>query len=123
VGILKLTIDNEFSHQRDLSKVADFTGLWFSGLAIGPILSGLLSNPQYKFSQDLDKIALFRNYPYVFPAIVNMFIICTVVAAILIIYPEYHPQKKQYQKMESTLFLQSVLYQSQNEFTKVNTNL
>jgi hypothetical protein len=50
VGVTKLTIDNIFNPKKDMSRVVDFSSLWFLGLGIGSTLSGLLSNPQQKFS-------------------------------------------------------------------------
>mmetsp|Transcript_5304 Transcript_5304/g.4896 ORF Transcript_5304/g.4896 Transcript_5304/m.4896 type:complete len:441 (-) Transcript_5304:648-1970(-) len=129
VALVKLTIDNKFNPKRDMQKVIDMAGLWFFGLALGCSISGILSDASMKFVDRMPiSVAFFKTYPFTLPGMINLLLSLLLMGFIYIFYPSptLNNNKKPvhvrlYEKMQSTMFFQSVFFLSQNEFTKVIT--
>jgi hypothetical protein len=104
VALIKLTIDNKFSPKRDMQKVVDFVGLWFMGLILGVSISGIFSNTSQKFTEYLQKFPIFTNYPFFLPSFFNISLLLILVLMIICFSPDSLVIRKQYKKMQSTMF-------------------
>lgn len=95
-----------------MQKIVDYAGLWFIGLALGSSATGILSNPQDKFSPDLSEIIVFKSYPFLLPFIFNSIVAIILIIIVFVMFPKENDKKKQYKKMQGTMFFQSIFFLS-----------
>ncbi|KAJ6611122.1 major facilitator superfamily multidrug-resistance, DHA1 sub-family [Mycena sp. CBHHK59/15] len=67
IGVVK-TVMVEIADPSNLAQVMSFVPLaWSSGSTLGPIIGGLLSNPEERWPDTLGKLQLLRENPYLLP--------------------------------------------------------
>ncbi|KAJ7199167.1 major facilitator superfamily domain-containing protein [Mycena pura] len=67
IGVVK-TVMAEFSDATNLAQTLSLIPIaWSSGTTLGPIIGGLLSNPQERWPNTFGKLQILRYHPYLLP--------------------------------------------------------
>ncbi|KAJ7791347.1 major facilitator superfamily multidrug-resistance, DHA1 sub-family [Mycena olivaceomarginata] len=78
IGVVK-TVMAEIADSTNLAQIMALNPLaWSSGSTLGPIIGGLLSNPEERWPNSFGKVQILRDHPYLLP--------CAAVASLSLIF-------------------------------------